>query len=67
MGRMSNKKFRTILVPVVSLMGAVAVIATITANQYSASLDFALGRGEKHVLSVEGVSKEDVTFYEHNY
>lgn len=67
MGRMSNKKFRTILVPVVSLMGALATIATITANQYSASLDFALGRGEKHVLSVEGISKDDVTFYKHNY
>ena len=64
---MSNKKFRTIMVPVVSLLGAVATIATITANQYSASLDFAFGRGEKHVASVEGISKEDTTFYEHNH
>ena len=67
MGRMSNKKFRTILVPVVSLMAAIATIATITANQYSASLDFALGRGQKHVEQINGISKEDVTFYEHNY
>ena len=64
---MSNKKFRTILVPVVALVGAVGIIATITANQYSASLDFALGRGEKHVASIDGISKEDVTFYDHNY
>lgn len=67
MGKMSNKKFRTILVPVVSLMGAIAVIATITANQYSASLDFALGRGEKHVATIDGISQEDVTFYDHKY
>lgn len=67
MGRMSNKKFRTILVPVVSLMAAIATIATINANQYSASLDFALGRGQKHVEQINGISKEDVTFYEHNY
>lgn len=67
MGRMSNKKFRTIMVPVVSLLAAVATIASITASQYSASLDFAFGRGEKHVATAEGISKEDTTFYSHNY
>jgi len=67
MAKMSGRKFRTIMVPVVSLLLAVPTIATITANRYAASLDFALGKGERHVVSLTDLSKEDVQFYEHKY
>ena len=55
------------MVPAVSLLIAVPLIATITANQYSASLDFAFGRGEKHIEKIEGIDASDVQYYEHNY
>lgn len=67
MAKMSNRKFRTIMVPVASLLIALPVIGTITANQYAASLDFAFGKGEKHIVEVEGLTKEDTAYYEHNY
>lgn len=67
MAKMSNKKFRTILVPITTILMATGVIATITANQYSASLDFAFGRGEKHIESIEGIEQKDLEFYERNY
>ena len=67
MAKMSNKKFRTILVPITTLLLATGVIASITANQYSASLDFAFGRGEKHIESIEGINADDLKFYQRNY
>lgn len=67
MAKMSNIKFRTIMVPVVALLFAIPTILTLTANEYSASLDFALGRGEKHITSVSDVDPEKLEFYERNY
>lgn len=65
--KMSNLKFRTILVPLAVLSISVPMILTITANEYSASLDFALGRGTKHTETVGNVSADKLAFYEHNY
>lgn len=65
--KMSNVKFRTISVPAIALLVAIPTILSITANQYSASLDFALGRGEKHVSTVEGIDSDDLEFYDRNY
>ncbi len=67
MAKMSGRKLRTILVPIVSLLVALPCIATITAKEYSASLDFAFGKGEKHAVSVSGLKESDTAFYEHNY
>ena len=67
MKKMSNVKFRTIMVPAATLLFATGLIATITANQFSASLDFAFGRGEKHIEQVEGISQSDVSFYERRF
>lgn len=67
MAKMSNRKLRTILVPASTLLLSTGIILTITANQYSASLDFAFGRGEKHIETIEGIKQEDLQFYERNY
>jgi len=67
MAKKSNKAFRTVMVPVVSLLISLPLIVSITANQYSASLDFALGRGEKHTQTVSGIDSSKLAYYEHNY
>jgi len=65
--KMSNLKFRTILVPLAVLGVSIPTILTITANEYSASLDFALGRGAKHTMTVKEVDAEKLKFYDRNY
>lgn len=65
--RMSNKKFNTIMCPLLSLLVAIPTIGTITANEYAASLDGMLGRGEKHINQVSDVDESLLSFYKHNY
>ena len=65
--KMSNVVFRTVTAPAIALLVAVPSILTLTANEYSASLDFALGRGEKHISKIEGISEDKLKFYDRNY
>lgn len=67
MTKMSNFKFRVIVIPIVAFLTVVVLVGTILANIYPAALDWYLGRGERHVVETDGVSKEDVEFYENKY
>ena len=58
MKRMSNFKFRVILIPIVAFFVVACLIGTIVANMYSGALDWQLGMGEKHIVQVDG---ENVT------
>ena len=67
MAKMSSFKFRVIVIPVVAFFAVVVLVATILANVYSSSLDWYLGRGEKHIVEVSDVKREDTEFYENKY
>jgi beta-glucosidase len=67
MAKKSNKRFRTLMVPLASLLVALPVIVSVTANDYSASLDFSMGKGEKHIEGVSGIDADDLKFYDRNY
>ena len=67
MKRMSNFKFRVILIPIVAFFVVACLIGTIVANMYSGALDWQLGMGEKHIVQVDGVSEEDTEYYAQKY
>ena len=56
MAKMSNFKFRVIVIPIIAFLAVAVLIATILANVYPATLDWYLGRGEKHIVTISGVS-----------
>lgn len=67
MARMSNFKFRVILLPIIAFLIIIVLLATIMANIYPAALDWYLGRGTKHVVEIEGVAREDTEYYKNNF
>lgn len=67
MAKMSNFKFRVIIIPIAAFLAVAVLIATILANVYPATLDWYLGRGEKHIVTVTGVKAEDTVYYENKY
>ena len=62
--KMSNKKFRAILIPLLSLLVVAALAVTIAMNYFSVTMDGLLGRGERHVLVMEGTENWDTEYYE---
>lgn len=62
-GRMTNSRFRTIVVPILGVVSVLALASTIAAISYSASLDMTLGRGARHVGEVSSISDDDISFY----
>lgn len=65
--KMSNKRFRVILIPVMSVILITAVAATTIMNYFSVSMNVYLGRGQKHVNNVEGAEEWNTDFYEEKY
>ena len=65
--KMSNGQFRSLLLPVLVILVAFVLIANQAAATYSASLDWALGRGERHITSVGDVADKDVAYYQQKY
>ncbi len=65
--KMSNSQFRSLLLPIVVILVAFVIIASQIATMYAASLDWALGRGERHITGVSDVADEDVTYYRQKY
>lgn len=67
MKRMSNRQFRSIMCSALAIIIALTCVVNQTALTYSASLDWALGRGERHVTTLDSVRDEDVVFYQAKY
>ncbi len=65
--KMSNGQFRSILLPIIVIMVAFVLIANQAASTYAASLDWALGRGERHITAVGDVADKDVAYYQQKY
>ena len=62
--KMSNEKFRVVLIPIIAVICVLGIVLTMAANAYSASLDMALGRGRRHVVKIDGVSPEATEYYD---
>ena len=61
--RMSNRTFRMIVIPVIAVLLVVIIAVTMAANMFGGYLDMALGRGEKHVVTIEGSENCDTDYY----
>lgn len=61
--KMSNEKFRIILLPIIAIIAILAIVLSVAANIYSASLDMVLGRGKRHIVNVDNVSAEATEYY----
>ena len=61
--KMSNKKFRMIVIPILAVLLVLAIALTVAAYTYSAALDLALGRGARHVVNVDNVPDAATEYY----
>lgn len=65
--KMSNFKFRAILIPIISFFLLIIIVGTPIAEMFSPSLDTYLGKGTR-VVSGEGTwSEEDTDYYDQVY
>ena len=62
--KMSNEQFRIIVMPIIAIVLILAIVLTVAANTYSASLDMVLGKGERHVENISNLSPEAAEYYE---
>lgn len=62
--KMSNEKFRIILLPIIAVLLILAIVLPIVANSYSATLDMILGRGARHVVELDDVPAESTQYYD---
>lgn len=61
--RMSNRRFRSITIPIVSVVTIVTTVAAIAGSLMNTWLDGYLGRGEKVVTNVEDAKNWDLDYY----
>lgn len=61
--RMSNATFRLITVPAMAIILIVTISVTYVAGFFAEYLDVVLGRGERHVVAVEGSENWDTDYY----
>lgn len=62
--KMSNEKFRVIVLPIVAIIVVLMIVLSMAANTYSAQLDMALGRGQRHVVAADNISEEATEYYD---
>ena len=67
MTKMSNARFKTIIVTIMVIVLALTAIITQTALNYAASLDWALGRGERQIKSTGGLDESQTQYYDADY
>jgi beta-glucosidase len=61
--KMSNRKFRSILIPIIGITAVTMAALTVAANTYSAALDLNFGRGQRHVSTLDGLTTSDTEYY----
>ncbi len=61
--KMSSKKLRAILTPVLAVLLVLAVAATIGMNAFSSLMDDYLGKGERHVVKSADLPEEASEYY----
>lgn len=61
--RMSNRTFRMIVIPVIAVLLVAIIAVTMAANMFASYLDVTLGRGDRHVVTIEGAENWDTDYY----
>lgn len=61
--KMSNKRFRIILIPIMAIVAIIAIAATILLDSFSLQIDSMLGKGKMHVETAEGTEDWDTDYY----
>ena len=61
--RMNNKKFRLIVIPIMSVFLIFAIVLTTVTNYFTSSLDTFLGKGARAVTTPKGTAGWDSDYY----
>lgn len=64
---MSNKKFRWILIPIMTIVSLVGILLNVAAVMLETTVDTYLGKGDSYVLNADGTKGEKVNYYEKKY
>lgn len=65
--KMSNTRFRAIMIPLLCLLVVATMVANSLANTWRATLDVYLGKGDAHVVNVTDTSNLDLDYYDVRY
>jgi len=65
--KMSNKRFRKIVIPVIAILEVLVLLATYLMNTFSQTMDTYLGRGNRTVTQVQGAENWDTNYYDVMY
>lgn len=64
---MKNGKFMAITIPIMTILAAIVIAATVACNIFAPVLNNFVGRGTKHMIKPEGVENWDTDYYNQRY
>lgn len=65
--KMSNHKFRTILIPILSVVVVLAIVANVACNILASTIDTYVGKGENYIFTPDNVQGLDGNYYTTHY
>lgn len=65
--RMSNRSFRAILIPILTIMVVLALVANLACNMLASTLDTYVGKGETYISTPDGAVGLDGNYYQTRY
>lgn len=65
--RMSNRAFRAILIPILTIMVVLALVANLACNMLASTLDTYVGKGETYISTPDGAVGLDGNYYQTRY
>ncbi len=64
--KMSNRRFRAIMIPILCVVLVLAIIVTVVMNMLGSTMDQFTGRGDRVVTTPEGTEDWDLDYYDAN-
>lgn len=65
--RMSNRKFRSILIPILSIVVVLTLLANVACNMMASTLDTYVGKGENYISTPSSAQGMDGNYYKSLY
>ena len=65
--KMSSKRYRAIMIPLLSILGVFALAASIGMNMFASSMEMFFGKGSKNTVAVQTVVDGDTDYYKSRY
>lgn len=62
--KMSNRKFRAILIPIMTVITVIMVVANVACNMLASTLDTYVGKGENYISTPKDAQDVDGNYYE---